>query len=416
MKYYFSNNHIGAIYSKSDIKSILSKSVTECNDGTISTSGKCNWHGGRKGTYKFASGNFEKCEKNGYQYANSVLVPINQIKTREDIFQNRTTAFSSKSSKKIQEAVKNKSFKWQLFDPIILWKDDKGELGVKGQIYVLSGHSRFDAFKQLSKTNKEFSRIPAKILDNTKLSEAVEIALNSNTLATPETEVERAAYFSRLRGRGMSEKDIQKKIKGTEGANWTNIYSYSFLNPVGKAINMLSSLQGADDTSLNKARSIANWLGATRQSYTPLTNAHENEMYDFLMGGAFDKYKRRNDWLEKVGQVVNRNTFMGNFDNTKPLNFRDLGGMSQVELDYNKQLTEQKKKVSEMQKERNNKMRRLKAEGATQQQINTVIRPVDDAIRYQQVKLQELMQRKSKVQEAVRSQTNLFAPIGNLTV
>lgn len=400
------------IYKKSEIESLFRDTMTECRDGTVSTSGSCNWHGGVKGDYVFTKGNFEDCKYLGYQYANSVLVPLEVIKTKEDVFQNRTTAFSNKSSKKIQEAVKNKKFKWELFDPILLFLDGMGELGVKNQLYVLSGHSRFAAFKKLSKDYINFKAIPAKIIVNISLSEAIEIALNSNTLATPETEVERASYFARIRQKGIDEKTIEKKLKNTEGANWKNIYAYSFLNPAGKAINMLSLMQESDDDSLNKARSIANWIGITRSQYRQLTNEHENEMYDFLFGGGYDTYKRRNDWLDKVNDVVSRLTFMGEFDNTKPLNLRNLGGQSEVELQYNRQLSEQKKKVAEMRKERNVKLKQLKKQGADQSDINRIIRPIDDAIRYQEVKLQELIQKKSKVQEAVKNQGNLFAVNG----
>lgn len=402
------------IYKKADIKRLFNETLTECNDGTVSTSGSCNWHGGVKGKYQFTKGNFKECDYLGYQYANSVLVPLGEIKTREDVFQNRTTAFSSKSSKKIQEAVKNKVFKWELFDPIILWVDAAGELGTKNQIYVLSGHSRFAAFKVLAKEYTNFRKIPAKILKDITLEEAVDVALNSNTLATPETEVERSTYFARLRENGIDEKTIEKKLKNTEGANWKNIYAYSFLNPNGKAINMLSLMQESDDDSLNKARSIANWIGITRSVYPQLTNAHEDEMYDFLFGGAFDTYRRRNDWLDKVDDVVRRLSFMGEFDSSKPLNLRNLGGQSSVELEYNKQLSIQQKKVSEMQRDRNSKLKQLKNQGANQQEINRIISPIDDTIRYQQVKLQELIQQKSKVREAAKNQGNLFAGIGRV--
>jgi hypothetical protein len=94
------------------------------------------------------------------------------------------------------------------------------------------------------------------------------------------------------------------------------------------------------------------------------------------------------------------------------LNLRNLGGQSEVELQYNRQLSEQKKKVAEMRKERNVKLKQLKKQGADQSDINRIIRPIDDAIRYQEVKLQELIQKKSKVQEAVKNQGNLFAVNG----
>lgn len=139
----------------------------------------------------------------------SEFVPIKWIGTNKR-FQNRESDFSTRSVTNIIEAVKDGSFRWSNLDPIILWQPNRAveELKVfekeRPRYYVLSGHSRLEAFRRLydmqaTAQGRDFGYIPAKIEVGISFEETQKIALNSNTLSTKETDIERAAYYRTLR-------------------------------------------------------------------------------------------------------------------------------------------------------------------------------------------------------------------------
>ena len=201
-------------------------------------------------------------------------VPVDEIHVNRELFQNRKKAYSSDSTNRIIEAVENGTFNIKVFDPVLLWRSDED-----GLLYVLSGHSRTEAFRQLAKTNPNFSTIPAKILDVSKET-AIEIALNSNTLSTRESDSERAYYYHYLMNNmGKDKKEVKEKCYSQEGANASRIWKMSFLNPNGKAIDSLDSLESGDQQSRAKMQAIVAWLGAARLRRPVLTTEHENELY-----------------------------------------------------------------------------------------------------------------------------------------
>lgn len=97
------------------------------------------------------------------------LVNLDKIKTNTQIFQNRDNEYSERSVFSILNAVNNNTFNWQELDPILLFRD-KNDLF--GHLYILSGHSRTEAFRRLSAQGKKykgksFDKIPAKIIITT---------------------------------------------------------------------------------------------------------------------------------------------------------------------------------------------------------------------------------------------------------
>lgn len=195
-----------------------------------------------------------------YVCADTWLVPLRDILTNEKLFQNRTDSFSMESVDRIVQAVENNTFKWQVFDPILLWQSPTGKL------FVLSGHSRFEAFNRLSKINakvqgKDFNNIPAKII-NVPEAEAVRIALMSNTLSTPESVTERAIFYRQLLQNGTSTKEVTETAKMYEGKNAIFIINIAYLDPNGKTFNFLRRYQRKSDTDeYRAAHNIANWIG-----------------------------------------------------------------------------------------------------------------------------------------------------------
>lgn len=94
-----------------------------------------------------------------------ILVPIFDLNFDTKNFQNRQDEFSETSVNRIVDAVDDGEFNWAVFDPITVWKNPQD-----GKLYVLSGHSRSEAFKRLamagkSAQGKKFDRIPAKVFE-----------------------------------------------------------------------------------------------------------------------------------------------------------------------------------------------------------------------------------------------------------
>ena len=98
-----------------------------------------------------------------------------------------------------------------------------------------------------------------------------------------ETPIERANTLRQKRERGDSKEDINTFLE-REGKNKTFVDNLSRLNPKGKAIEALKATEKSDDKVTQKeVEKIADWIGGARAKNKNLTDAHENELFDFLM-------------------------------------------------------------------------------------------------------------------------------------
>ncbi|RME00923.1 MAG: hypothetical protein D6816_13050, partial [Bacteroidetes bacterium] len=189
-----------------------------CKDGTYSDHarrGACNWHGGLESPEPI-----ERCQTGPHGQDTGVfLVPLDDLHTNEEWFQNRAQAFSTRSVENIVNAYLDGKFQWAQFDPITAWHNP-----ADGRLYIISGHSRTEAFRRLcamgaSVDGRSFCEIPTKIVRGISLEEAQRLAMESNTLATPETDIERARYYRRMREQGVPESQIKADAKRMEGRN-----------------------------------------------------------------------------------------------------------------------------------------------------------------------------------------------------
>jgi hypothetical protein len=392
------NTGLGAIY-----KNI--PKIYECKDGTYSTAG-CNYHGGKKSKTPIKQG--EQIEtKLGIRD-----IPLDKINIDKSLFQGREKDFSQRSVENIISDVESGKFVWENLDPITLWQNKDGKL------FLLSGHSRFEAFKRLAKDNKksdgkDFKSIPAKTLKNTSLEKAKTIALESNTLSTKETDLERSKYYRRLRQDGKAEKQLLEELKKNEGRNWVNIYAYTFLNPDGKAIDTLKQFIESEDTSATLTKSLIKWIGMARKNYPDLTNDHEREIYTWLFdqkgyGSGNGQVSSEREFNEKISLFIAKNTFFGKFDNEKPLNIQSLLQKSPVEREFDEQISEAKNLVSETEKELKSKIKSLTDRGGTKAEISKIVEPIEIKLRNQRIALQKLLQKKDEVIEYSKRELQLF--------
>lgn len=392
---------IGAIYN-------IIPNLYECNDGTYSTSTSsrgCARHGGKKTGEPLSFGG-------GNSKLNIRDVPLDKILIDKKMFQGREKDYSARSVQNIVSDVYDGKFVWANLDPITLWQNADGSL------FLLSGHSRYEAFRRLAETGaiadgKDFKSIPAKIMKGVSLENAKTIALESNTLSTKETDLERAKYYRRLRQDGTDEKKLLENVKKNEGKNWVNVYAYTFLNPDGKAFSALKIFSDKEDTSGTLAKSLIKWIGSARRNSPELTNAHEEELYDWLFnnkgyGTGSAQVSSEREFSEKVGTFIQKNTFKGYFDTAKPLNITQQLYKSPVEQQFDQQINEAKANVIEAEKEVKSKIKSLTDRGASKAEIQRIVEPLEARLRAARIELQKLISRREQVVEYSKREAELF--------
>lgn len=398
----FAGGHkLGAIYPE------IPAEFYECTDGTFtdkSSRRACAWHGGLKSGEPIPTGG------GGSSFVQEV--PLTMIQSNPEWFQNRADAYSTRSVEAIVSAVLEGRFVWTNFDPIQLWK------GPGGVLYILSGHSRKEAFKRLSDMGIEyqgrrFDTIPAKVETGLSLEEAQTVARQSNTLSTPETALERAAYYRRLRGTGeFTLRQLEEQAKRTEGRNANKVLAFSFLNPSGKTYAALEAMQTADATSFGNMETIAQWIGNARKSMPMLTNAHENELYDWLVtgGGYGTKSGQINSELafkSELQKIVMKRTEFGVFNQNEPLNILSARYASPVEAEYNAQVNELQRAIADLEKEKKDALKRY-AKDASPEDMRRILAPIEAGLRIKGQELQRLILKRNEIFDAAKNQASLF--------
>lgn len=378
-----------------------------CVDGTYSDHNRnraCTRHGGL-----ITDEAIRLC--NGVELEGSELqvhsIPVKDIQLYLKKFQNRETPYSEESVQRILTAAHSGTFRFEEFDPVLLWRAPDGHL------YMLSGHSRLEAFTRLSNEgNTRFNKIPAKIVAVPQ-AEAEEIALRSNTLSTKEKDYERAMFYRKQIEIGRSYAQIIETARKNEGKDAMRIVAYAYLNPFGKAFTALKSLEGGDPTSQQIIKSIAQWIGEARMKFPMLSNMHEDEIYTWLVNGAFGKqYKQKNDFLKKIAQTIQQRTTFGNFDADKPLNLLNVAVRSFSEQQYYEGEEGLKEKVAITEKLIKDKTASYRAGGADTAQILKLLQNDYGYLNRLRVELSEWMQKKNSILAQGQNQSSLFAMAG----
>lgn len=383
--------------------------VFKCRDGYYSDSnspGACTWHGGLVDKEKPIS----LCiipKNKGKKTSDSKLaindIPVSDVKIYLEKFQNRKNPYSEESVNRIIEAVENGTFRFEEFDPVLIWNSPDGNK------YMLSGHSRLEAFTRLCNAGKlKFCNIPAKLIDVTA-QEAEEIAMRSNTLSTKEKDTERALFYMKQIALGKPYREVIETAKKTEGSNAARIVAYAYLNPIGKTFVALQSLEAGDPTSQTIIRAIGQWIGEARQKFPMLTNLHEDELYNWLIGGGFGKqYKNKADFLAKLAAIISQRTYFGEFDSNKPLNVTNQVTKSFSEKQFDAQVEELKDKVKEMEAQIKTKTLDYKSRGASEDQIYNLLQNDYGYLNRVRNQLLNLMQKKAEVIDSSKNELALF--------
>ena len=335
----------------------------------------------------------------GSQRIKIVDVPISSVSTDTSSFQNREEEYSQESVDRILNAVKEDTFNWVDFKQITLWKNN-------GQLYVLSGHSRLEAFKRLTKMGYVgFDTIPAEIFEGTK-EQATAIALRSNTLATKETPIERANYYRDARALGTSSKAIAAEAKEYEGRNAPTIIALSYLNPRGNAIADLKAFGQVQEGDKSKANSLqmARWTGDVRQQFPQLTNEHENEIYKWLKDGAYAKIKNLAEISARINNVVSG----FDFDPEKPLNLEHRATKTYADDHYEQQIADKEKQIKDQQKVIAEKQTKYNEANLSPQEVAEKLVPDNAILSRMQQDYIKLKNNKGAITEANKGILSLF--------
>lgn len=338
------------------------------------------------------------------------LIPLDRIFTDKALFQNREADFSEESVGRIVQAVKNGSFRMEVFDPVLLWKKP-----ADGRLYVLSGHSRTEAFRRLAKTNPAFRSIPAKTISVAE-TEAKKIARESNTLSTKESDLERAAYYRNLRTDGTGEKELTELARANEGRNAAYLINLSHLNPQGDLWGQMRALSEAGEGQRTNLTIIGDWTGSARKSFPQLTGSHENEVSRWLVtkgyGTKAGQFSSRQKFMERLAVSVQRNTAFGVFLSGKPLNIDSSITTGNREAEYQQQYSELLKAVAEAEKLLKEKTAHAYGEAAkkkvTQERADEVVKQYAMGYSAAKQKLNALVGSRDAFIQADRSQASLF--------
>lgn len=264
-------------------------------------------------------------------------------------FQNRKKPYSEHSVQNIVDAVLNWNFDFRIFNPIIVWRNSKDN-----KLYILSGHSRYEAFKRLStkhrdndsvieftiKTWYNFDNILTMIMDDISFENAKFIALMSNALATIESDTERAEIYRSFRELNKSKKFIEEFWRKCEKNNWPRIESYSFLNPNWVIINALESFENNTD-EINIIRRVAKWVWFIRMKHPELSDMHEKELFDWLIdrwwyGTRPWQINNQSKFIDVVSKHLEEIKNKWLFNSERSLNILKIQSLSNSMKEYNK--------------------------------------------------------------------------------
>ncbi|HRG27399.1 MAG TPA: DEAD/DEAH box helicase family protein [Chitinophagales bacterium] len=327
-----------------------------------------------------------------------VDIPIADLQTDLEAFQGREGEFSTQTVDRIVSENERGVLNRSAIPPIQIWKDPATDKWV-----ILGGHSRTEGLKRIGDKT-----IKAQIVEAATKEEAKKIAQESNAGAV-QTPMENAAYLRNLRVSGMSKGDLRMKAKTLYGADSSRVLALSYLNPKGKIANAMRALATSGNvSSTDNINKIAKWVGEVRSRVDSLTDAHENEMYDWLLDEkVWNKMDNKElNFLQHITGITQRI----DFDPEEPLNLANLGtNKDYVREEWEKQVTEKEEEVKAQQKFIKEKRQKfLEDPTATPDAIAKALEPYEAQLIRLQQDLAKLKMNKDKVIQAGKGIISLF--------
>lgn len=285
------------------------------------------------------------------RFSETKYINRNKIITRPEMFQGRISEFSIETVNKIVREGYDKSQ-----DPIAVWWDEKLEKYV-----VIAGHSRWEASRILyEKGDKTLEQMPVKVFIGDK-DDAIDYAiLESNRSGTQEGFLSDLRAFKHAQKRGYNKEQMNSLFKPESYLHF--LQSASYLNEKGQFIQYLS--QEAEQSFPYLKRNSA-WVGQIRKQIPVITDAHEQEIFDYFYKTETQKLGIKKD---KFFEIIERKIGAIDFNPNKPLNLKNIVSPNAYSDPIKEQIKEVQKEIEDIERQRSyneNLIVRAKQEGKT---------------------------------------------------
>lgn len=326
--------------------------------------------------------------------SNYIDIDIRLINVDSDRFQNRDKL----DMQHVQEIAAN--FVQSDFDPVVLWRDNGGK------IWMLKGHHRLEAFRLMKK-----SHITAQFFNGIE-KKAIEYALNSNTTALNENDIERAKYYRGLLSKIPISK-VQEQANKAHRANGIYIVDLAHLSIKGKALHTLSAINDSTDKGTrNKLTSICSWIGHVCRKHK-LSLLQENECFNYLLERYSDKKKAgyfssKNDFFAYIDAIIQRKKANNNYNTDNLLNLYNITEKTEIEKEYDSELSRLSANIKISQAELDEKRKELINCDATAEDIMRVLAKYEASVIVAQREYETYKSRGQQVKQAAKAQTNIF--------
>ena len=334
-------------------------------------------------------------------------VPIDNLNVDLSLFQNRTKEFNEEKVQEIES-----SFDERKLDPIDVWINPKD-----GKSYIIEGHSRAEALKRLGKKTANI-----RYYDGT-LEDAIDYAETKNDSKATHSLIEKSKILkSRVERDSLNKSQKVKEAKKLYGKDANTIIALSTLNPKGNAILTLDAFSETDEVSMQDVVTMAKWVGEIRNKNNKLTDSHENEIFENLKDNfrKSEKYKSSLSFQAHIDSAINRNTFMGELDSSKPLNLKKLRSLSPTEVLYNEDLKKAERDLLDAKRKLDSARtqaiatKKDKDENVSTEDLETILRKENKDVAYFEKELLDLKQREGLVNKQAKSEIGLFDQIDNI--
>ena len=306
-----------------------------------------------------------------------IEIPTEELRTDEERFQPRGGDYSEETARRVAE-----NFDPNLFEPIRAWQDDGGAW------FVLAGHSRLEGMRR-----RDAETIPVRPFEGSE-EEAIRFALTENDKGDQLTNAERATYIRRLRAQGATKKEQKQEAKRLYGRDASTVVALSYLDPDGKALDVLSRLQSNATGEGNDVETMCVWIGKLRRYHPELDDSHEREIWNYLE----ENYKTEGrelssfvEFREHVEEFIERRSMFGELDG--PLNFAEIQPKSQQEREIDRQVEEAREALRKARRERKAVEEEYAGQDLSPEEWERVVGPANEDVKIAQDRLLEMKQR-----------------------
>lgn len=326
--------------------------------------------------------------KPNFRFSIIQLIDRSEIQVKPDLFQGRQDAFAQETVEKIVREGYD-----QNREPIILWRDEDENA------IVLSGHSRWEASERLYKDgDSSLKMMPVRFFEGS-LQEAMDFALlESNRGVTQESLHSDLAAYKRALQRGYN-RDYLKGLFKPE----SRLRLFEDLAQLNEKGSLLQYLGTSSESSFPYLQRNAQWIGGIRKAEPRLTNAHEEELFNYLYptdsSGKASGKRRITISKDQFFQTINRKIQRLDFDPELALNLNEVVSTSAVTEPHRERIEELNQEITQLNKKREKTDKSIAQ--ARRERNNTLVeqfqKRLDDISAQIQLKLEE----KEKLETAI---------------